>query len=120
MKVEITKKEPAPTELPLGVTPDDLAKWRHLYGDAIFIKINVPESEGEVVGAWLRLPSFDAVKSMQDVLKKEGEMQAMQQLYVDCKLKASDCIDKNFKCKSALFSKMDVLVLGYEAEVVKY
>lgn len=116
MKVTINEKQ-QPT-LPLGVTPEELARWKYDFDEVFFIRIK--DGGKKEIGAWMRLPSFDIVKLIQDTAKTHGELDAMEQLYINCKLKASTEIEKNFKYKLSLFSQMEALIKSYEAEVVKY
>lgn len=74
--------------LPLGVTPEELAQWKHQYSEVYFFEVKDKDRKDEVVGAWMRLPSFEVVKLVQDTAKScrrcRSHRTALRQLQAAC------------------------------------
>lgn len=116
MSVQIRIQESG-EPLALGVTADQLAQWKHQHGAVYFIHLVAPN---EQVGAYFRPVTLDIVRLVQDIAKKQNDIDAMEALYVNCLLKAAPEIDKNAQYKLSIFSRLSVLLEHFETELVKY
>lgn len=127
VKINITNSEEQLSSLPLGVSTEKLAKWKHQFGEVVFVRVknfNKDSGDGDKLdkelGGYFKSPSLDVIKLVQNTAKKHGDIDAMEQLYINCKLEVSPEIDRSTKLKLSVFAQLGTLLESYETEVLKF
>lgn len=124
VKINITNSEEQLSALPLGVSTEKLAKWKHQFGEVVFVRVkgfNKDAGDGDKeLGGYFKSPSLDVIKLVQNTAKKHGDIDAMEQLYINCKLEVSAEIERSTKLKLSVFAQLGTLLESYETEVLKF
>jgi hypothetical protein len=99
------------TTNPLGVSDEQIAKWKHDHGHVVYIGIEPEDGSDKETGGYFKRPNNDALKATKSHSDKGDEFDAMETLFTNCKLQTSKDVDNSDYLRRSIFARFPELLI---------